>query len=98
MNAVTIILFLAGIVFLIWGADLLVRGAAHLAAMAGVSSLLIGLTVVAIGTSTPELAVSIQATFAGRADLTLGNILGSNIANVLLILGLAAVAAACSAA
>ncbi|GAB4193462.1 MAG: calcium/sodium antiporter [Roseiflexaceae bacterium] len=93
MNAVTVLLFVAGIVLLIWGADLLVRGASHLAALAGISPLVIGLTVVALGTSAPELAVSLRAAFVGQADLTLGNVLGSNIANVLLILGLAALVA-----
>jgi cation:H+ antiporter len=93
MDLVTVLLFASGIVLLIWGADLLVRGAAHLAALAGISPLVIGLTVVALGTSAPELAVSLRATFVGQADLTLGNVLGSNIANVLLILGLAALAA-----
>jgi cation:H+ antiporter len=93
MGPVTVLLYLAGIVLLIWGAELLVRGAAHLAAMAGVSPLVIGLTVVAMGTSAPELAVSLRATLAGQPALTLGNVVGSNIANVLLILGLAALAA-----
>jgi cation:H+ antiporter len=93
MTLVTLLLFVAGIVLLIWGADLLVRGAAHLAALAGVSPLVIGLTVVAMGTSAPELAVSLRAALVGQADLTLGNVVGSNIANVLLILGLAATAA-----
>jgi cation:H+ antiporter len=93
MSLVTVLLFVAGIVLLIWGADLLVRGAAHLAAMAGISPLVIGLTVVAMGTSAPELAVSLRAALAGQAELTLGNVIGSNIANVLLILGLAAAAA-----
>lgn len=90
MTIWTGVLFVAGIVLLIWGADLLVRGAAHLAAAAGVPSLIIGLTVVALGTSAPELAVSLQASLNGQAALTLGNIVGSNIANILLILGLAA--------
>jgi cation:H+ antiporter len=93
MSVMTVLLFGAGIVLLIWGADLLVRGAAHLAAMIGMSPLVIGLTVVAMGTSAPELAVSLRAALVGQADLTLGNVVGSNIANVLLILGLAAVAA-----
>jgi cation:H+ antiporter len=93
MSIVTVLLFLAGIVLLIWGADLLVRGAAHLAALAGISPLMIGLTVVAMGTSAPELAVSLRAVLTGQADVTLGSVIGSNIANVLLILGLAAVAA-----
>lgn len=65
MTTWTILLFGAGIVLLIWGADLLVRGAAHLAAAAGISPLIIGLTIVAMGTSAPELAVSVQAAFAG---------------------------------
>ncbi len=90
---VTVILFIAGIVLLIWGADLLVRGAAYLAELAGISPLIVGLTVVALGTSAPELAVSLRAALLGEADLTLGNVLGSNIANVLLILGLAALIA-----
>ncbi len=93
MSLMTVLLFGAGIVLLIWGADLLVRGAAHLAALAGISPLVIGLTVVAMGTSAPELAVSLRAALAGQSDLTLGNVLGSNIANVLLILGFAALAA-----
>lgn len=75
------------------GAELLVRGASRLAAAAGVPPLLIGLTVVAAGTSSPELAVSVQAALAGRADLALGNVVGSNILNVLLILGASAVIA-----
>lgn len=69
------------------------RGTAHLAALAGVSPLVIGLTVVEMGTSVPELAVSLRAALVVQADLTLGNVVGCNIANVLLILGLAAVAA-----
>ncbi|MEI7642701.1 MAG: calcium/sodium antiporter [Chloroflexales bacterium] len=93
MTIWTGVLFVAGIVLLIWGADLLVRGAAHLAAAVGVPPLIIGLTVVAMGTSAPELAVSLQAALSGQADLTLGNVVGSNIANVLLILGLAALVA-----
>ncbi|HMQ30536.1 MAG TPA: calcium/sodium antiporter [Chloroflexaceae bacterium] len=93
MSALTIVLFCAGIALLIWGADLLVGGASRLAAAAGVSPLLIGLTIVAIGTSAPELAVSVLAVFEDEADLTLGNVVGSNIANVLLVLGMAAVIA-----
>jgi cation:H+ antiporter len=93
MTIWTILLFGAGIVLLIWGADLLVRGAAHLAAAAGISPLIIGLTIVAMGTSAPEMAVSLQAALAGQAALTLGNVVGSNIANILLILGLAALVA-----
>jgi cation:H+ antiporter len=83
-------LFCLGLVFLVVGAELVVRGAAALAAAVGVSPLVIGLTVVAIGTSAPELAVSIQAALNHQGDLALGNVVGSNIANILLILGLAA--------
>ena len=90
MDTVTLLLFVAGIVLLIGGAELLVRGASRLASAVGISPLVIGLTVVAFGTSAPELAVSIQASLAGQADIALGNVVGSNIANVLLILGISA--------
>lgn len=89
----TTILFIAGIGALIAGAEALVRGASRLAAAAGISPLVIGLTVVAFGTSTPELAVSVHAAFVGQADVGLGNVVGSNICNVLLILGASAAAA-----
>ena len=81
----TILLFIAGLVILILGADLLVRGASRLAAAFGVSPLVIGLTIVAIGTASPEIAVSVQAAANGQGDLTLGNVLGSNIFNILFI-------------
>jgi cation:H+ antiporter len=90
MDLLTFILFVMGFVLLIWGAEFLVRGASRLAVSAGISPLVVGLTVVAYGTSTPELAVTIQSTFAGQADIALGNVVGSNISNVLLVLGLAA--------
>lgn len=86
----TILLFIAGLVILIVGADLLVRGASRLAAAFGVSPLVIGLTIVAIGTASPEVAVSLQAAANGQGDLTLGNVLGSNIFNILFILGITA--------
>lgn len=89
----TILLFLAGLITLIIGADLLVRGAARLAAAFGVSPLVIGLTIVAIGTASPEIAVSLQAAVSGQGELTLGNVLGSNIFNILFILGVTALAA-----
>ncbi len=66
------------------------RGASALAATLGISPLIIGLTVVAFGTSSPELAVSVQSVFSGNADIAVGNVMGSNIANVLLILGMSA--------
>ena len=75
---------------LVVGGDLLVRGASRLAAAFGIPPLVIGLTVVAFGTSAPELAVSLDASARGAADIAVGNVLGSNIFNVLLILGLSA--------
>ncbi len=90
MDLLTAMFFVAGLVALVAGAELLVRGAAHLAAAVGVSPLVIGLTVVAYGTSSPELAVSVQASWLGQADLAMGNVVGSNILNVLLILGASA--------
>ncbi len=79
-----------GLVLLVGGGELLVRGASRLATTMRVSPLVIGLTVVAFGTSAPELAVSVQAAMAGNADLALGNVVGSNIFNVLFILGVSA--------
>jgi cation:H+ antiporter len=90
MDIITIGLFLLGLVLLIAGAELLVRGASSLAVALRVSPLVIGLTIVAYGTSAPELAVSVQSGIAGQGDLALGNVVGSNIFNVLLILGLSA--------
>ncbi|HXV44964.1 MAG TPA: calcium/sodium antiporter [Anaerolineae bacterium] len=90
MGIVTLILFLMGLVLLLCGAEVLVRGASALAAAIGISPLVIGLTVVAFGTSSPELAVTIQSGLSGQADIALGNVVGSNICNILLILGLAA--------
>lgn len=83
---------LGGAVLLILGAEALVRGASRLAAIAGISSLAIGLTVVAYGTSSPELSVSAYAALAGQTDLAVGNVVGSNLFNVLFILGLSALA------
>ena len=86
----TLLLLLAGFALLLAGAELLVRGASLLAAAFAIPPLVIGLTVVAFGTSAPELAVSLRAALDGRADIALGNVVGSNIFNVLLILGLSA--------
>ena len=82
--------FAAGLALLVLGADLLVRGASRLATQAGISPLVIGLTVVAFGTSAPELAVSVRSALAGAggADVAVGNVIGSNIFNILLILGI----------
>ena len=85
--------FVLGLALLVVGAELLVRGASRLAVRLGISPLVIGLTVVAYGTSTPELAVSVQAGLAGQADIAVGNVVGSNIFNVLFILGLSALIA-----
>jgi cation:H+ antiporter len=85
------LLFLAGFVILIKGADWLVDGACSLAKRLRISDLLVGLTIVAFGTSAPELFVNIFASMRGNADIAIGNILGSNTANVLLILGASAV-------
>ena len=88
-----LVLFVVGLVLLVGGAELLVGSASRLALVAGISPLVIGLTVVAFGTSAPELAISVQASWSGRADLAIGNVVGSNICNVLLILGLSALVA-----
>jgi cation:H+ antiporter len=90
---VTYILLLIGLVLLVAGAEGLVRGASRLAAIAGVSPLIIGLTIVAYGTSAPEMAVSTMSSFAGQADIAVGNVVGSNIFNVLFILGISALVA-----
>jgi cation:H+ antiporter len=76
--------------FLIIGAEALVRGASSIATMLGISPLVIGLTVVAFGTSSPELAVSIKSALSGQANIAMGNVVGSNIFNVLFILGISA--------
>ncbi len=87
----TYILLILGFVLLIKGADFLVDGASALAKRIGISDLIIGLTVVAFGTSAPELFVNVISSMRGSTDIAIGNILGSNIANVFLILGVAAV-------
>ncbi len=80
-----------GLVLLMVGADYLVRGAVGIARALGVSPLVIGLTVVAFGTSAPELGVSLQAALTGNADVAIGNVVGSNIVNILLVLGASAI-------
>jgi cation:H+ antiporter len=87
---ITYVLFFIGFIALIKGADFLVAGASSLAARFGVSALVIGLTIVAFGTSAPELMVNLLASYSGNTDIAIGNILGSNIANILLILGISA--------
>ena len=90
MDPLTLILFILGFVVLITGAEVLVRGASRLAIIAGITPLVVGLTVVAYGTSAPELAVSVQASYAGQPDIAIGNVVGSNISNILLVLGISA--------
>ena len=83
-------IFIAGLIALVVGAELLVRGASRLALSLGISPLVVGLTIVAFGTSAPEIAVSVSAALEGRTDIAIGNVVGSNIFNVLFILGLSA--------
>ena len=90
MGITTILMLIAGLVLLVAGAEVLVKGASRIALMFGLSPLVIGLTIVAYGTSSPELMVSIQSSLAGQPDIALGNVVGSNIFNVLLILGISA--------
>ena len=91
MSSVTIGTLVLGLVLLIAGAEALVRGASRLATAAGMSPLIVGLTVVAFGTSAPEMAVSAVAAAQGQPTVAIGNVIGSNIFNVLFILGLSAI-------
>jgi len=86
----TILYFIGGLIVLIIGAELLVRGSSRLAAAFGVPPLVIGLTIVALGTASPEIAVSLQAAVSGQGDITIGNVIGSNIFNILFVLGVSA--------
>lgn len=86
----TLLFFALGLGALVLGAELLVRGASRLALSIGISPLVVGLTVVAFGTSAPELAVSVQSAWSGQVDIAIGNVVGSNIFNVLFILGISA--------
>lgn len=89
--AIQLVLLVVGFVMLMKGADWFVEGASKLADKFGIPQLVIGLTIVAMGTSLPEAAVSISAAFKGSADITIGNVVGSNIMNVLVILGITGV-------
>lgn len=91
MSLMIFLYLIGGLVALVIGGELLIRGASKIAAAMGVSSLVIGLTIVAFGTSSPELVVSLKASMAGSADLAVANVVGSNIFNILLILGACAV-------
>ena len=90
MQLSPLLVFIGGLVIILLGAELLLKGASRLAAMLRVSPILIGLTVVSVGTSTPELAVGITAAHEGKGPLAVGNIAGTNMVNILLILGLSA--------
>jgi cation:H+ antiporter len=90
MSPATSLFFLLGLVLLILGAELLIRGASRIASALGVPPLIVGLTVVAFGTGAPEMAVSVQSALAGQPDIAYGNVVGSNIVNILLILGFSA--------
>ena len=93
MSALTVAALAVGFALLIGGGEVLVRGAGGLAATLGISPLVVGLTVVAFATSAPEFAVSVDAALSGYPGLAVGNVVGSNIANILLILGLTAIVA-----
>lgn len=93
MEFVTLALFLVGVVILVLGAELLVRGASRLATANGISPLVVGMTVVAYGTSSPELAIGVGSALAGQTAVALGNVVGSNIANILLVIGISALLA-----
>ena len=86
-----VLLFLGGVGVLYFGAEWLVRGSARLAASFGVSPMVVGLTVVSMGTSAPELVISVVASLGGNPDLAMGNVMGSNLANVGLVLGISAI-------
>ena len=87
---IQVLLLIAGFILLVKGADWFVDGASAIAEKLQIPQLIIGLTIVAMGTSAPEAAVSISAALKGNADITIGNIVGSNILNILIILGLSA--------
>lgn len=93
MTPITFLLLVAGLVLLVAGAEFLVKGASRVAAVLQISPLIIGLTIVAYGTSAPEMFVSTMSSFSGQGDIAMGNVVGSNICNVLLILGLSALVA-----
>ena len=90
MDFLTIVYLVIGVVCLVFGAEWLVRGASTVATKLGVAPIVVGLTVVAFGTSAPELAVSVSGALSGNADVAIGNVVGSNTFNILFILGLSA--------
>ncbi len=90
MDVHPVIVFLGGLVVIMLGAELVLRGASRIAAMLGIKPIIIGLTIVSVGNSMPELAVCITAVSEGNSDLAVGNIAGTNVLNILFILGLSA--------
>src|SRR5688500_4835859 len=89
MDILKVALYLiGGVAVLSWGANLFVESASHIARRFGISPVIIGLTVVAFGTSAPELAVNVLASYQGNVDIAMGNVVGSNIFNVAFILGI----------
>jgi len=90
---INVLFFVLGLAALIAGAEALVRGASRIALSLGISPLVVGLTIVALGTSSPEVAVSVGAVFNGNTDIAIGNVVGSNILNVLVVLGVSALIA-----
>ncbi len=94
MSPITFLSLIAGLVLLVIGAEFLVKGASRVAAILQIPPLIIGLTIVAYGTSAPEMSVSIMSSFSEQgADIAMGNVVGSNICNILLVLGLSSVVA-----
>ena len=93
MNLITFLTLILGLVLLVVGAEFLVKGASKIAAILKISPLIIGLTIVAYGTSAPEMSVSIMSIFSNHGDIAVGNVVGSNICNILLVLGLSSVVA-----
>ncbi len=91
VDLVAVLQVIVGLVLLVAGGEFLVRGASALAVKAGISPLVVGLTVVSVATSAPELAVTTEAVFSGESELAIGNVVGSNIANILLVLGVCAI-------
>ena len=90
---IQILLLIAGLVLILLGANYLVDGSSSIAKRFGISEFVIGLTIVGIGTSTPEMVVSFLSAFQGKADMAIGNVVGSNIFNTMLILGATALVA-----
>jgi cation:H+ antiporter len=90
LNMIDILLLIAGLALILLGANFLVDGSSAIAKRFGISDFIIGMTIVGIGTSTPEMVVSFLSSAQGNADIAVGNVMGSNIFNILMILGITA--------